>query len=118
MTRIRDNRGVTSREQLLDDLIDTGRHLVARGLVQASGGNLSARLPDSDRFLITGAGTWLDRLTSEDFCELTPDGGQVDGSRRPPVRRFAGRWPDRPLKAPPSRVQAANAPPGHPVVTS
>lgn len=85
MTRIRDNRGVTSREQLLDDLIDTGRHLVARGLVQASGGNLSARLPDSDRFLITGAGTWLDRLTSEDFCELTPDGGQVDGSRRPSV---------------------------------
>ncbi len=31
----------------------------ARG--RASGGNLSARCPDRDAFLVTGAGTWLDR---------------------------------------------------------
>jgi ribulose-5-phosphate 4-epimerase/fuculose-1-phosphate aldolase len=69
----------TSREGLLEQLAEVGRMAVARGLVLASGGNLSARLPGEDRFLVTGAGTWLDRLTVEDFALLTLDGEVLEG---------------------------------------
>lgn len=76
---------VTNRAQLIDDLIDTGRQLVGHGLVRASGGNLSARLPESDRFVVTASGTWLDRLGPEDFCDVTLEGEQVGGSQRASV---------------------------------
>jgi L-fuculose-phosphate aldolase len=69
----------TSREELLGQLAEVGRMAVARGLVLASGGNLSARLPGEDRFLVTGAGTWLDRLTPEDFALLSLDGETLEG---------------------------------------
>jgi len=75
----------TERDRTIDQLIDAGRHVVDRGLVQASGGNLSARLPGTDRFVVTGSGTWLDRLTAEDFAELTLSGDQVGGAPRPSV---------------------------------
>ena len=75
----------SERVTLIDQLLDAGRHLVDRGLVQASGGNLSVRLPDSDHFLVTGSGTWLDRLTADDLVELTLDGERVGGAQRPSV---------------------------------
>ena len=75
----------TERTTLIDQLLDAGRHLVARGLVQASGGNLSVRLPGTDHFLVTGSGTWLDRLTADDLVELTLDGERVGGAQRPSV---------------------------------
>ncbi len=74
-----------TRTDLLAQLRDAGRHVVDRGLVQASGGNLSARLPGTDRFLVTGTGTWLDRLADDDFAELTLDGERVGGAERPSV---------------------------------
>ncbi len=75
------------RTEILDQLVDAGRHLVERGLVQASGGNLSARVPDTDHFLVTGTGTWLDRLTHDDLAELTLSGERVGGGPRP-----SGEW--------------------------
>ena len=75
----------TERETLTDELIDAGRHVVSRGLVQASGGNLSLRLPGTDRFLVTGSGTWLDRLAPGDLAELTMDGEHVGGADRPSI---------------------------------
>ncbi|HQW75072.1 MAG TPA: class II aldolase/adducin family protein [Ornithinibacter sp.] len=75
----------TERTTLIDQLLDAGRHLVARGLVQASGGNLSVRLPGTDHFLVTGSGTWLDRLTADDLVELTLHGERVGGAQRPSV---------------------------------
>ena len=77
---MRENRTMsTSRATLTVELVDAGRHLVERGLVQASGGNLSVRLPGADTFLVTATGTWLDRLTPDDFAELTLDGDRVGG---------------------------------------
>ena len=73
----------STREELLDQLADVGRTAVARGLVLASGGNLSARLPGSREFVVTAAGAWLDRLTPGDFTVLTPDGEVVGGAERP-----------------------------------
>jgi len=71
------------RDTLIAELVDAGRHVVDRGLVQASGGNLSVRLPGTDRFLVTGSGTWLDRLTSGDLAEMTLDGERRAGADRP-----------------------------------
>ena len=70
---------------LVDELIDTGRHVVAAGLVRASGGNLSVRVPGSDRFVVTASGTWLDRLEPSDLAELTLEGEHVGGAERPSV---------------------------------
>ena len=72
-----------THEDLLDALIEVGRLAVAGGLALASGGNLSARLPGSAQFVVTGAGTWLDRLTREDFSLLTLDGDVIGGAERP-----------------------------------
>lgn len=83
---MRENRDMrTLRDTVATELIDAGRHVVERGLVQASGGNLSARLPGTDRFLVTGTGTWLDRLAVDDFAELTLDGERVGGAEHPSV---------------------------------
>ncbi len=68
---------------LVDQIADAGRDAVGRGLVLASGGNLSARCPDADAFLVTGAGTRLDRLTSEDFSIVGLDGTVRGGNPRP-----------------------------------
>jgi L-fuculose-phosphate aldolase len=75
----------TQRDLLIDQLIEAGAHVVARGLVQASGGNLSARLPGTDRFLVTGTGTWLDRLAPDDFAVMTLAGERVSGAEKPSV---------------------------------
>ncbi|GAA2071953.1 aldolase [Streptomyces albiaxialis] len=68
---------------LIEQLIDVGRTAVTRGFVLASGGNLSARLPGSDTYVVTGSGTWLDRLTPEDFTVMNLDGEIVGGSSKP-----------------------------------
>lgn len=70
------------RIQLIDELIEVGRDAVSRGLVLASGGNLSARLSE-DRFIVTASGTWFDRLTREDFSEMTLSGEVTGGAPTP-----------------------------------
>ena len=76
-------KSARTQEDLLDQLAEVGRMAVASGLALASGGNLSARLPDSGVFVVTGAGTWLDRLTPEDFTVMSLDGRVVGGAERP-----------------------------------
>lgn len=71
----------TERQQLVDQLIDVGRAVVDRGLVLASGGNLSSRLQDTGSFVVTGTGTWLDRLTPEDLAEVSLTGEHRAGAR-------------------------------------
>jgi L-fuculose-phosphate aldolase len=70
-------------QQLVEDLVRTGRDAVGRGLALASGGNLSARIPGTDRFLVTAAGTWLDRLVPDDFALLSLTGSVIGGNPRP-----------------------------------
>lgn len=62
-------------------LIDIGQLLVRQGLVQASGGNLSVR-DGENGLVITGTGTWLDRLRPVDLVPLTWDGRHA-GDVRP-----------------------------------
>lgn len=76
-------RPATTRAELLEQLADVGRTAVARGLVLASGGNLSARLPGEQEFVVTAAGTWLDRLTADDFSAVSLAGDVVGGAAAP-----------------------------------
>jgi ribulose-5-phosphate 4-epimerase/fuculose-1-phosphate aldolase len=72
-----------TRDEAVEQLIEVGRLAVARGFVLASGGNLSVRLPGEDEFVVTGAGTWLDRLTPADFSIVSLDGDVGGGAERP-----------------------------------
>jgi L-fuculose-phosphate aldolase len=74
-----------STTDLAAQLAAAGRQVVERGLVLASGGNLSARVPGTDHFLVTATGTWLDRLTADDFTEMSSGGDRVRGAARPSV---------------------------------
>jgi L-fuculose-phosphate aldolase len=76
-------RPPTTRDEVIDQLVEVGRSAVERALILASGGNLSARLPGESEFVMTAAGTWLDRLTPADFSVLTLDGDVVAGAERP-----------------------------------
>lgn len=67
-------------DAVLADLIHAGRTVVERGLVLASGGNLSARL-DDDTFVVTATGTWLDELTPDDFVLASVSDGPRAGDR-------------------------------------
>jgi L-fuculose-phosphate aldolase len=68
---------------LVRELIDVGSAAVQKGLALASGGNLSGRLPGSEHFVVTGSGTWLDRLTPDDFTLMTLDGDVRGGAPSP-----------------------------------
>lgn len=65
------------------ELIEVGRDAVGRRLVLASGGNLSVRLAGGDAFAVTAAGTWLDRLTVDDFSIVALDGVVLGGHPTP-----------------------------------
>lgn len=56
-----------------------GAQAVAAGMVLASGGNLSARIPGRDEFVVTARGTHLDRLTAESFVRMSLDGEVLTG---------------------------------------
>ncbi len=68
---------------LIAQLSESGEDAVRRGLVIATGGNLSGRLPGADTFVVTGAGTRLDRLTPGDFSTMRLDGAVVGGCPTP-----------------------------------
>lgn len=72
-----------TRADLIAALTDVGRRSVDLGLALASGGNLSARLPGEDQFVVTAAGTWLDRLEPSDFTVMNLAGEIVEGAERP-----------------------------------
>ena len=70
-------------QPLIAELAEVGRDAVGRGLVVASGGNLSARIPGTDTFVVTAAGTWLDRLTPRDFTRMDLAGTVAGGNPEP-----------------------------------
>jgi len=73
---------VEADRERLEELCEVGRDAVGRGLVLASGGNLSVRLSDST-FAVTAAGMWLDRLEPSSFSILDLGGTVVGGHPKP-----------------------------------
>jgi len=82
-------RDIGASAGLRRQLARIGREVVRAGLVVGSGGNLSARKPGSDRFWVTGAGTWLDRLSQASFVRVDVADGAYDASSRPPTTELA-----------------------------
>ncbi|HST65252.1 MAG TPA: class II aldolase/adducin family protein [Mycobacteriales bacterium] len=70
-------------------LVELGRALVGAGLVQASGGNLSAREPGADVIAVTARGSWLDRLQPADFTLVRIADGAVVGGAPDPSTELA-----------------------------
>jgi L-fuculose-phosphate aldolase len=71
---------------LIEQLAHVGRRVVEAGLVIGSGGNLSARTPGGEVTVVTGTGTWLDRLGPADFSAVRiGDGAVVGGNPAPSV---------------------------------
>jgi L-fuculose-phosphate aldolase len=68
--------------EAIEELTVVGRDIVDGGLAMASGGNLSARI-GSDSFVVTSSGSWLNRLTVDDFTLMSLDGEVLDGNPRP-----------------------------------
>ena len=68
---------------LIAQLITLGSKAVTGGLVIGSGGNLSARLPGADHFVVTASGTWLDELEPGDFSVVGVDGTWRGGHAQP-----------------------------------
>jgi L-fuculose-phosphate aldolase len=69
--------------QLIAELAAVGADAVGRQLVLASAGNLSARIPGTDTFVVTASGTWMDRLAPEDFTVMDVHGAILGGNPKP-----------------------------------
>lgn len=63
-------------------VIDCAREMERRGLVQMSGGNVSARA-GGGHILMTPSAMPYDAITPEDIVVLDAGGGVVEGARRP-----------------------------------
>lgn len=76
---------------LISDLITVGVDAVGRGLVLATGGNLSARVSDSE-FVVTRSGAWLHELTPEDFVRVNFDGDVVPNAENMATTTPSSEW--------------------------
>ncbi|WP_299039460.1 L-ribulose-5-phosphate 4-epimerase [uncultured Pseudokineococcus sp.] len=70
-------------DRLRGELVTLHAELVRYGLVVWTGGNVSARVPGADLFLIKPSGVSYDDLTPESMVLCTLDGEAVDPSRSP-----------------------------------
>lgn len=80
-----------SSDELVRELMGVGADAARRGLVVASGGNLSARLSSGTAFVVTNADTWFDRLGPDDFTTIRLDGTHEPGPR-PPSSEWKLHW--------------------------
>jgi len=64
------------------DVLDTARELLRRGLVEGTSGNLSARLPDG-RVVLTPSALPYETMTLDDLVVVELDGTVVRGTRAP-----------------------------------
>lgn len=71
-----------SRSEISRHLVQVCHRLYERGLVTATDGNVSARLPDGN-ILITPAGVNKGALRESDLVEVRPDGTPLTLSRKP-----------------------------------
>lgn len=70
-----------NHRELRDEICAIGASLFARGLVHATAGNISVRLPDGDGHLITPTDACLGRLTPGALAHVDADGVQRSGDR-------------------------------------
>lgn len=72
-----------SNSLLANKIIDTGKELLASGLVVGTWGNISVILPDGSGYLITPSGMDYDLLTEDDLVYMDLTGNVMQGRRKP-----------------------------------
>jgi L-ribulose-5-phosphate 4-epimerase len=79
-----------SYSELREQLVQAARLLFQAGVMSHSGhGNMSARLPASERMLLTSTGH-ITQLRADQLAVVTYDGETVDGSIDPTTREIVG----------------------------
>jgi len=77
-----ENGSAHNRQETAAAIVDVCHRLAAGGLVAATDGNVSARLP-SGNILTTRTGISKGSVTAQDLVEITPAGEVVSGRSRP-----------------------------------
>lgn len=72
-----------SHQKAAAEIVAVGRQLVSKGLVSGTWGNISARLPETDTFLITPSGVPYENLGPQDLVLLDLEGKVKEGALRP-----------------------------------
>ncbi|MGI6698385.1 MAG: class II aldolase/adducin family protein [Clostridia bacterium] len=67
------------------DILETGRKMLERGLVTATWGNISCRIEGEELIAITPSGMEYDKITEEDIVVLDMQGSVVLGQRKPSI---------------------------------
>ncbi len=70
-------------EEVKEQLLNVGVRMAAAGLVMGTWGNLSARLPGENLFVITPSGISYDVLVKTDLVVVDITGRVIEGDRKP-----------------------------------
>lgn len=65
--------------ELSERIVKAGRELYAQGLVKGTSGNISARIPGSDTFLIKPSGACMGNLKPEELVLVDLQGNKISG---------------------------------------
>jgi ribulose-5-phosphate 4-epimerase/fuculose-1-phosphate aldolase len=79
------NSTSTETLQLKQAIVSTAQLLVQKGFLMATGGNLSIRIPHSNRFVITPSNMDYGTMKAEDTCVLDESLNILEGDRKPSV---------------------------------
>jgi len=71
--------------KLRDRLVNVGKQLYNYGLVVGTEGNISARIPGTDRILIKPSGVSMGFLKTEDFIVVDLNGNKLEGELAPSI---------------------------------
>ncbi|MCC8056713.1 class II aldolase/adducin family protein [Cloacibacillus sp.] len=71
--------------EIREDIINTARVMLQKGLVQGTGGNFSVRCARG--FIVTPSGMDYTKLAPSDLPKLSPDGAVLEGERRPSIEK-------------------------------
>ncbi|MGI6712586.1 MAG: class II aldolase/adducin family protein [Bacillota bacterium] len=74
---------ISSAGQIKDQIISVGKQLIDYGLVLATWGNISCRVPKTDLFLVTPSGIPYSELQPSDLVQLDLTGEYIEGTRIP-----------------------------------
>jgi L-fuculose-phosphate aldolase len=68
-------------KDISEKIAKTGKELYDKGLVKGTSGNISARIPGSDTFLIKPSGAHMERLKPEEMVLVDLEGNKISGKR-------------------------------------
>lgn len=72
-----------NNQEIREQLVLASHRAYQRGIQTNNGGNVSARIPNTEHMLIKGSGTSFVDGTMEDFVIADYDGASVDGNGKP-----------------------------------